>query len=186
VKPRGSAILRPASWFAFAGAVVSLFQIGFLIAMFAAFAAGAQSAGQTIGGINDRLVLIQYALLAPVVITVTLLTPVRSRVVSVMVPLAGLAGIAWIVYWQAMLITGRIRFEDQVGIVSMGFLLIGAWFVVAGYLASRAGLLRRGGAMGLLAALYVGYPVWAWLIGRRLDELAQRPLEAPISPVARR
>lgn len=166
--PRGSSLVRLASRCARASAVAALVGIGFLVGMFAAFATGAQSTGQTLGLINDTLVLAQFALVIPVVLALAAVTPVRSRVVAVLVPLLGLAGVAWVVYWQAVLVAGVVTFEEQIGPASAGFLVLAIWFVASGALASRAGLVRRGGWVGLLAATYVGFPVWAWWIGGRL------------------
>lgn len=166
--PRDPSLVRLAARSARIAAVVSLVGIIFLIGMFAAFATGTQATGQTLGLINDSVVLAQFVLVIPVVLALAALTPVRSRFIKLLVPVLGLAGVAWVVYWQAILVAGLITFEDQIGPASAGFLVLAAWFVIAGHLASRAGLLHRGGWMGLLAATYLGFPLWAWWIGERL------------------
>lgn len=80
----------------------------------------------------------------------------------------GIGALAAIVVLQRLLITEVLSFEEQVGPVSIALLVIGAWFVVTGYVGGRSGLLSGGGRMGLLAATYVGYPIWAFWFGRHL------------------
>jgi hypothetical protein len=54
-----------------------------------------------------------------------------------------------------------LSFQVQVGPASIALLVLGAWFVVTGFLGGRSGVLPRGGRMGLFSATYVGYPIWA-------------------------
>ena len=74
--------------------------------------------------------------------------------------------IAVIVVLQWQLVTGVLTFEQQIGPVSVAFLALGVWFVLSAYLG--AGRLPYGIGIGVLAALYVGYPVLAFRLGRSL------------------
>jgi hypothetical protein len=142
--------------------------VAFLVAMFASFAVGAREAALAFGRVNDVLILVAYLLAAPAVIAVrAILRPQVARAGDVLA-LVGIAAIAAIVVLQLLLVAGTLTFEEQVGPVSIALLVLGAWFVVAGWLGSASGLLPGGARMGLLAALYVGYPVWALWLGRRL------------------
>lgn len=142
--------------------------VAFLIAMAVAFAIGAGSAGLAFGRINDVLVLVSYLLAAPSVVALRVLLRPQARRVGDIVALIGLTAIAAIVVLQFLLIVGALTFEQQVGPVSLALLVLGGWFVLAGSIGSTSGVLPRGARMGLLAATYIGYPIWAFWISRRL------------------
>ena len=69
---------------------------------------------------------------------------------------------------QWLLASGRMTFAEQIGYVSMSLFAVGVWLVGTGYLAQQAGALPSGLRDGILGAVYVGYPVWALNLGRRL------------------
>ena len=168
--------LRTAAWTVRASGLLAAVGIAFLTAMFASFAVGATSAGQVFGRINDTLVLISYLLTAPSVVALAMVTRDPRSPADRLVAAVGLAAIAAIVVLQAMLITESLTFEQQIGPVSVALLLLGAWFVVAGHRASRSGAIPMGGRMGLVAATYVGYPIWAFWIARHFQRLAAASL----------
>ncbi len=58
---------------------------------------------------------------------------------------------------------------QQIGPVSAAFLALAAWFVLTGRIASHAGVLPHGTRLGVLAASYAGYPIWAFGLARTLD-----------------
>lgn len=179
-----SSFVRFAAWSVRVSGVISVVGIAFLVGMFSAFAAGDRSMGMQLGLVNDTLVLLTYLLTAPTVLVLAALTPIRSQILALVVPSMGLAGIAWVVVWQALLIGGAVTFEQQIGLLAIGYWVLGAWFIVAGHLATRAGLVQRGGWMGLVAATYVGYPVWAIWMGRRLDHVADAGSREASRPAA--
>jgi hypothetical protein len=149
-----------------ASAAVAAVAVIFLFAMFGAFAIEATSAGRTFGGINDVLILVAYVLAIPgVLATAVMLRSSRPGLVT-LGALVALAAIGAIVVLQWQLVTGALTFEQQIGPVSVAFLALGAWFVLSGYLG--AGILTYGVGIGALAALYVGYPVLAFRLGRSL------------------
>jgi hypothetical protein len=158
--------MRLAGLASLASAVVAGVAMILLFAMFGAFAAGATDAGRTFGGINDVLILVAYVLAAPgVLASAAVLRSTRPGLVvlSALVALAAIGAIA-VLQWQ--LVTGSLTFEEQVGPVSVAFLALGWWFVISGYLG--AGILPYGVGIGALAALYVGYPLLAYRLGRSL------------------
>lgn len=157
---------RTAGRTALASGVIAAIGIGFLTAMFVSFAVGATSSGQVFGRINDVLVLISYLLTTPSVIAFYVLLRSHSAVLSGIVALIGIGAIVSIVVLQALLIAGVLTFEEQGGPVLVALLVLGGWFVVTGRLATSSGLVRHGVRMGLVAATYVGYPIWAIWIGR--------------------
>jgi hypothetical protein len=156
-----------AGWTALASGVLAAIGVVFLALMFASFAAGSTSTGQTFGRINDVLILVSYALATPSVLAVHALLRTHAPVASGVLAIVGVSAIVAIVVLQAMLVTGVLTFEEQVGPVSVALLILGGWFVVTGRMATSAGLVKHGVRMGVLAAAYVGYPIWAIWIGRR-------------------
>lgn len=162
-----------------ASAVVGAVGVAFLGAMFAAFAAGAQSTGMTLGFINDVTGIIAPTLAAPAVLVVSRLVADRRPAVAGLLTVVGLGAIAAIVVLQGMLVAKLIPFERQVAPVTVAMLVWGGWFVAVGYLGQRSRTLPVGPGLGLASALYVGYPVWAWRVGRFL--LVARPVAAAVA-----
>lgn len=173
----------PGRFRAFAGrtlivsGVLAAVGVAFLAAMFASFAVGAREPALAFGRVNDVLILIAYLLAAPAVMAVrALLRPGAGRAGDTLA-LVGIVAIAAIVVLQLLLVFGTLTFEEQVGPVSIALLVLGAWFVVVGWIGSASGVLPRGAWMGLLAALYVGYPIWALWLGRRLVTEAREEVQ---------
>jgi hypothetical protein len=88
----------------------------------------------------------------------------------VVLALVGAGALVATIVLQWLLVTGRLTFEAQVLPVSIALLGAGVWMVGTGYLARATGLLPHGVRNGLLGMFYVGYPVWAIDVGRRLLE----------------
>ncbi len=137
-----------------------------LILMFIAFTFGATSAGRTFGAINDALILVAYVLAVPGVLATAEMLRSRKPRLAVVGALVALGAIVAITVLQWQLVTGALTFDQQIGPVSIAFLALGAWFVLSAYLG--AGLLPYGVGIGVLAALYVGYPLLAFRLGRSL------------------
>jgi hypothetical protein len=140
----------------------------FLIGMFAAFAAGQQSLGMTLGFVNDVTGIVTLPLAVPAMLMLhDRLRPTAGRAGDALLLLALGATIA-IAVLQVLLVTRVLPFEQQIGPVSIAFLALGAWFIATGRLAARAGILPHGTRLGVAAAAYVGYPVWAFRLARAL------------------
>ena len=97
------------------------------------------------------------------------LRPTAGRAGDALLVLAIGATIA-IVLLQLLLVTRVLTFEQQIGPVSLAFLALAAWFIATGRLAARAGLLPHGTRLGVLAASYAGYPLWAFRLARALRD----------------
>jgi hypothetical protein len=151
-----------------ASGLIAAIGIGFLIAMFTAFAVGAGDTARVVGRINDVCVLVSYLLCVPSVIAMATILRPRGAVVNALLAGLGLGSIAAIVVLQWLLVSEALTFEEQIGPVSVAIWGLGAWFILTGSLGSRSGSLPRGGRMGILAATYVGYPIWALWFGRIL------------------
>jgi hypothetical protein len=145
-------------------AVGVLFYIGMLIM----FSVGMTGTGEKLGAINDVAVLIQYLLALPLAFALHRLVQARSPILSTAAMLAGVAGMVAIIVLQYLLVTGALTFEQQIGPVAVAFLAVAVWLVVTGYLGRSTGRLPRSLLMSILGASYIGYPIWAFWLGRRL------------------
>jgi hypothetical protein len=158
--------MRLAGLASVASAAIAAVAVILLMLMFGAFSLGATSAGQTVGAINDVLTLVAYLLAAPgVLATGAILRHRRPVLVSIGVLMA-IGAIAVVVVLQWQLVSGVLTFDQQIGPVSVAFLILGAWFVLSAHIG--VGLLPYGVGIGVSAALYIGYPVLAYRLGQSL------------------
>lgn len=141
----------------------------FLIGMFVAFGLGAQSPGMALGWVNDMLGWITCLLALPSVLAIHRLLRPSAPVASLALAVVGTGGFSAIVVLQLLLVTRVLTFEQQIGPVSVAYLVLGVWLVGSGALGSRAGVIPHGARWGLFAALYVGYPFWAIRTARILE-----------------
>jgi len=80
-------------------------------------------------------------------------------------------GIAGAVALQSLLAAGVLTFEQEIGPALVAYIPLGIWFVATGWFAARSGIDRQGPAFGLLGASYLGFPIWAVRLARRLQPL---------------
>ena len=154
-------LTRGAAWCAYASGGVSFFGIVFLVAFFTTFIG-------PLGTLNDIAVAIQYAFMLPIALALHGLVRPYGPVLSLVALLLGVAGIFAVIVLQILLVTGVLLFEQQVGMVIVGSLVVLAWFVITGHLGRSTGKLPNSMLLHVLAGLYFGYPVWAFSLGRRL------------------
>ncbi len=155
-----------------ASGIVGGIGLAFLVGMFAAFAAGARSTGMTLGWINDVTGVVTLPLAVPGILALHAQVRPHAGTQADALLLVGAGAGGSIVVLQVLLVTGAVPFEQQIGPVSLAFLVLGAWFVLYGRLAARSGVLPDGTRLGVLAATYAGYPVWAFRIARALETRA--------------
>jgi hypothetical protein len=128
---------------------------------------------------------VQYALAVPGVLAISAsLRTDAPRLARIGTPLA-LAGIAVIVVFQALLVAGTLSFEQEIGPAGLGFLVVGVWMVAAAFAGRRTGDAPAGPWTSLAAALYLGYPLWAYRVGRWTGTRAVSH-ETTIAPAADR
>jgi hypothetical protein len=149
--------------------VVGGIGLAFLVGMFAAFAVGARSMGMTLGWINDVTGVITLPIALPGILALHARVRPHAGSAADAVLLVGIGAGGTIVVLQVLLVGGVVTFEQQIGPVSLAFLVLGAWFVLYGRLATRAGVLPGGTRLGLIAASYAGYPVWAFRVARAIE-----------------
>ena len=155
-----------------ASGIVGGIGLVFLVGMFAAFAAGARSLGMTLGFVNDLTGVVTLPLALPGVLALhSRVRPAAGRPADALL-VVGIGAGGAIVVLQVLLVTNALTFEEQIGPVSVAFLVLGAWFVLSGRMAARASVLPGGTRLGFLAASYAGYPVWAFRIARALETAA--------------
>jgi hypothetical protein len=151
-----------------ASGIIGAVGLGFLVAMYAAFAAGARSAGMALGWVNDVTAVVTLPLALPGMLALhARLRPTAGRAGDVLL-VVGVGSSGAIVVLQLLLVTGALTFEQQVGPVMVAYLGLGTWLVTSSWLGHRAGVLDFGAGTGAFAALYVGYPVWAFRLARQL------------------
>lgn len=163
-----SALARVAGPLLLVSSILSAVGVAFFILMYASFAAGATSAGMSFGFVNDVLGLVVCVLTMPGVIALHELIGVRSPGRDLALRVLGLGSLCAIVILQWLLVTGGLTFEQQIGPVALAYIALGAWFIVTGRMAARRRVLAHGTRLGVLAATYFGYPVWAYRLGRLL------------------
>ena len=167
-------LLRVAGWSLILAAIVAVIGIVFLALMYASFAAGIQRDGERFGAINDILVVVQDLLMVPAIAAAYVLGRERWPGRSLAIALSGVVLVALIVLLQGLLIGGAMTFEEQIGPLSVMLVLLAVWFAAAGWLLTALGIVRRGVALGLVAATYLGFPIWAFVLGRALRDRAGR------------
>jgi hypothetical protein len=162
-------LIRAAGGFAFVSGIISAIGVVFLITMFALFATPLKELGLTFGMLNDICVALQYALTIPIALALYRIllpyNPVLIRVATVV----GIAMMLVVIGLQLALVFGVLTFEKQVVWVSLAMIVgVGAWLVITGLMARSTGRLPNSVVMSAVAVPYLGYPVWAFWLGRHL------------------
>lgn len=165
---RGSEIFGVASKAAYGSAVVAAIGVLFLLLMYAGFITSAKRL-LIFGPFNDVCVLLQYALALPLVLAFHRL-PVRVspglRIVALIVGLSGMLGA---IVFQALLLAGLMSFQEQFVYATVSVLLVGVWILIAGLVARRNSLGGMTVRLSVFAALYFGYPFWAYRVAQQLE-----------------
>jgi hypothetical protein len=126
----------------------------------------------TIGGIwtllPDVSVTVQYVLMLPIALEVHRLVrhsnPFRSQVLLV----TGCVGMLIVITLQSLLLAGVLYLPEQLYMVTPAFMVVVVWFCLTGRLGRKTGHLPQGLVLHILAGLFFGYPVWAFIFGRQL------------------
>jgi hypothetical protein len=154
-------LARLAGWCAYVSGVFAILGLIFLVIFFA-------GGPGYFGPLNDTAVVIHYILLLPIVYTLyPLLKPYGQRL-NLIATIIGVAGMLSVIILQTLLIVGVLPFEQQIGMVVVAFFLGLVWFIAAGILGRSTGIVPKGMVLAVLAGLVFAYPVWAFIVGRRL------------------
>ena len=162
-------LIRAAGGFAIVSGIVSALGIVFLITMFALFATPLKSLGLAFGMLNDICVALQHLLTIPIALALYRSLRPHNPPLMRIATSVGLTAMVVVITLQLALILGVLTFEQQVGWVSLAMLGgVGLWLVMTGLVARSTGRLPNSLLMSSLAVPYLGYPVWAFWLGRRL------------------
>ncbi len=179
-------LMRIAGWCAIASGIVAVIGIGFLIAMSIGFIAD-NRALQRFGTLNDICIIIQYGLALPITLALHQHLKAHAPILSRAAIGIGITGMIAVGVLQFLLIVGVLTFEEQVGPVIVALLVIGVWLLMTGYLGRSAGKPSSSLVLSLLARFYLGYPIWAFWLGRDLlsrnEQRAQQRLSIREEPV---
>lgn len=162
-------VIRAAGGFAIVSGIISAIGVVFLITMFVLFATPLKTLGLTFGLLNDICVAIQYLLTIPVALALyRILQPYNPALIR-LATIVGIAMMLVVIGLQLALIFGVVTFERQVVWVSLAMIVgVGSWLVITGLVARSTGRLPHSVLMSGVAVPYLGYPVWAFWLGRRL------------------
>lgn len=162
-------MIRTAGNLAIVSGIISAVGVAFLIIMFALFATPYKEWGMTFGMLNDICIAIQYLLTIPITLVLDrMLRPYHPTLIR-LATVVGITSMIIVILLQLALITGVLPFEQQVGWVTLAMIGgVGSWLLVTGFVARATGMLPRSVLMSALAVPYLGYPVWAFWLGRRL------------------
>ena len=150
-----------AGWCAYLSGAISVFGILFLALFFG-------GAGGIFGPLNDLAVVLHYVLLVPLALIAQRLAVPNDQPLKRWMIAYGMAGKLAIILLQILLLTGLMPFSQQIGLVSTAFLAVTVWFVAAPALMTREAFFPKNIVLNLLAGLYIGYPIWAFKVGRSL------------------
>ena len=167
MRSKDATLFRVAGWSAYVSSIVSAIGIAFLLLLYAGFFANVEPL-LVFGPLNDVMVIVQYILALPVVVSLHRILRPRSPGLSLLAMVAALVGTGGVVMFQLLLLAGTMSFSEQVGYVSTFLLVLGAWIVITSLLGRRSGLLRLSVPAIILGALYLGYPLWAYRVGQQL------------------
>jgi hypothetical protein len=150
-----------------ASSVVAAVGVVFFVLLYVGLFTGAKGL-LLFGPANDVCVVVQYVLALPVVFALHRILRRHAPGWSFVAVIVAVVGVLGVVVFQTLLLTGALSFERQIVPASISVLLVGVWILVAGQIGRRSGELPGSIAWIVGAALYFGYPVWIWRVGRQL------------------
>lgn len=162
-------VIRAAGRFAIVSGIISTVGVVLLIAMYALFATPLKELGLTFGLLNDICVALQYLLTIPIAFALyRILLPHNPMLIRV-ATFVGIVAMLVVIVLQLALIFRALTFRQQMVPVSLAMIVgVGSWLVITGLVARSTGRLPNSVAMGAVAVPYLGYPIWAFWVGRRL------------------
>ncbi len=163
------ALIRAAGGFAIVSGIISAVGVVSLITMFILFATSLRELGLTFGLINDISVALHCLLAIPIALALhRILLPHNAPLMRVATPV-GIVAMVIAMILQLLLVFEVLTFQQQGVWVSLAMLLgVGSWLMITGLVARSTGRLPNSVVMSAIAVPYIGYPVWAFWLGRQL------------------
>ena len=162
-------LIRAAGGFAIVSGIISAIGVVFLITMFILFATPLKELGLTFGLLNDICVALQYLLTIPIALALYRILLPHNPVWIRIATLVGILAMLAVIGLQLALIFRVLTFQQQALWVSLAMIVgVGVWLVITGLVARSTGRLPNSVVMSAVAVPYVGYPVWAFWLGRHL------------------
>ena len=150
--------------------IVAAVGVVFLILFYVLFfATPLKELGQAFGWLNDLCVAIQYLLAIPLALSLRRILHQYAPALVNVATVVGLASMLIVTTLQMALVLGVVSFEQEVLWVSLAMIVgVGIWLVITGLVARSAERFPHSLRMSLIAVPYVGYPIWAFWLGRNL------------------
>lgn len=147
--------------------IISAIGVVLIIAMFILFATPYKELALRVGLLNDICVALQYLLTIPIALALhKVLHEYQPNLIRT-ATIIGIVSMVLVFGLQLLLIFKVITFEQQVGWVSLAMILgAGSWLIITGIVARSTGRMPNSVLMSVLAVPYLGYPVWAFWLGR--------------------
>lgn len=152
-------------WAAFASGIIAAIGLIFLVIFFAGV--------PVFGPLNDIAVIMHYILLIPIMFTVHQLLQTSDERLNQATLIVGLTGFLSVIVLQTLLVIGVLPFRQQIFLVIPAFFLGTAWFVLIARLGRRDKRMPKGLALHILAGLVFAYPIWAFMLARKLEQYKQ-------------
>jgi hypothetical protein len=163
VDPAAGRIARVSGIVAAVGVVLLLIFYVFLLAP------ALKNVGEPFGTLNDICIAVQYLLTIPLALSLRRILRPRAPLLIEAATIEGIASMLAVVVLQAALVFRLVTFQDQVLWVSLAMIVgVGLWLVITGVVARSAGRFPNSLRMSLVAVPYIGYPFWAFWLGRHL------------------
>lgn len=161
--------IHTAGGIAILSGIISAIGVVFIIAMFAFFMTPRQDLALTFGLLNDICVALQYLLTIPVALALHRILKIYQPGLIQAATIIGIVSMLLVFALQLMLIFRVLPFERQVVWVSpVLFLGVGSWLIITGLVARSTGRLPNSVLISSLAVPYIGFPVWAFWLGKIL------------------
>ncbi len=162
-------LIHAAGGFALVSGLISAIGVVCLVTMFALFATPNKTLALTFGLVNDICIAVQYLLTIPIALALhRILQPYNPGLMRVATAV-GLVAMVSVIALTLALVFGAVTFERQAVWVTLAMIGgVGAWLIMTAMVARATGRMPNSGWWSGVAVPYLGYPAWAFWLGRIL------------------
>jgi hypothetical protein len=150
--------------------IIAVVGVVFLILFYVLyFATPLKDVGALFGGLNDALIAVQYLLTIPLALSLRqILRPYAPTRIDV-ATFVGIASMLVVVALQTALVLGVLTSQQTMVWVALAMIVgVAFWLVTTALVARATGRFPNSLRMSLMAVPYLGYPVWAFWLGKQL------------------